>query len=186
MKKIDNKGFSYVEMIVVLGIMALMVGMITLSYGMINRNNVNRASETLESMAKQARVNAMTKGTSNGYLTVAKVGNDIYAAVGPQYTTVDDVKKNGEKVCSATGVRVEMWDLTSPGTKKLTGNTNVRFFYIQFEQVSGGIKSSEGYSGSINTDKNMPRFIRCVSKNGGKEAEFKILSHTGKVTHDKW
>lgn len=185
MKKINNKGFSYVEMIVVLGIMALMVGMITFSYGMINRNNVNRASETLESMAKQARVNAMTKGTSNGYLTIAKVDNDIYAAVGPQYTTVADIKKNGEKVCSSN-VRVEMWDLTSPGTKTLTGNTGVTYFYIQFEQVSGGIKSSAGYSGTVNTTKSMARFIRCVSKNGGKEAEFKILGNTGKVTHDKW
>lgn len=185
MKKVNNKGFSYVEMIVVLAILALMGGMITLSYGMINRNNVSRASETLESMANQARVNALTKGTSNGYLTIAKVDNYIYAAVGPQYTTAADIKANGEKVCSATNVRVEMWDLTSPSTKTLTGNTNVRFFYIQFEQVSGGIKSSEGYTGSVNITK-QARFLRCVSKNGGKEAEFKILGYTGKVTHDKW
>ena len=184
MKKINNKGFSYVEMIVVLAIMAVMVGMIGLSYGMINRNNVNRASETLQSMANQARVNALTKGTSNGYLNIAKVGNDIYAAVGPQYTVADDIKKNGEKVCSANTLCIEMWELTSPGTKTLKGNTDVGFFSIQFEQLSGGIKSAEGYNG-LSVTKNA-RFIRVVTKKRNKEAEFKILGNTGKITFDQW
>ena len=98
--KTNNKGFSYVEMIVVIAIMALMVGMITISIGMVNRNNINRASEKLESIVDKARVSAMTKGTKNGFLNVAVVDGAVYAAAGPQYFTSADVKANGEKICT--------------------------------------------------------------------------------------
>ena len=141
--KNNNKGFSYVEMIVVIGIMALMVGMITISIGTVNRNRVNRASEAMQSMVKKARVSAMTKGATHGYLNVAKEGNSIYAAVGDQLITVADVKAQGEKICSG---KVYV-DFRSPNNPSNLGagfhddystETSSGVYSLGFKQVTGG------------------------------------------------
>lgn len=141
--KNNNKGFSYVEMIVVIGIMALMVAMITISIGTVNRNRVNRASEAMESMVKNARVSAMTKGATYGYLNVAKDGSAIYAAVGEQLFTVADVKAKGEKICTG---KVYI-DFRSPNNPLNLGagfhddyssETSTGVYSLGFKQVSGG------------------------------------------------
>lgn len=141
--KNNNKGFSYVEMIVVIAIMALMVGMITISIGTVNRNRVNRASESLETVVDKARVSAMTKGATRGYLNIAKDGNSIYAAVGEQLFTVADVKAKGEKICTG---KVYI-DFRSPNNPVNLGagfhddyssETSSGVYSLGFKQVSGG------------------------------------------------
>ncbi len=107
----NNRGFSYVEMIIVLAILAIMVAMVTITIGTNNRNNVSRASEKLESLVNKARINALTKGTSNGYLNLAIVDGSVYAYVGEalpadQPSAVKSHVLNGkvvsgEKICSA-------------------------------------------------------------------------------------
>jgi len=142
MKK-NNKGFSYVEMVIVIGIMALMVGMITISIGTANRNRVNRAAESLETVVDKARVSAMTKGATRGYLNIAKDGNSIYAAVGEQLFTVADVKAKGEKICTG---KVYI-DFRSPNNPTNLGagfhdvyssETSSGVYSLGFKQVSGG------------------------------------------------
>lgn len=136
--KTNNKGFSYVEMVVVIGIMALMVGMITISIGTVNRNRVNRASEALESVIKTARVSAMTKGATHGYLNIAKDGNTVYAAVGDQLFTVEDVKMQGEKICSGK-VYIDFRSLDDSGFHdNYSSETSSGVYSLGFKQVSGG------------------------------------------------
>ena len=141
--KTNNKGFSYVEMIVVIAIMSLMVGMIAISIGTVNRNKVNRAAESLETMVDKARVSAMTKGAKNGFLNIAKIDNAVYAAVGEQMFTADDVKMKGEKICSG---KVYI-DFRSPNNPVNLGagfhddyssESSSGVYSIGFKQVSGG------------------------------------------------
>lgn len=103
MNKNRDRGFSYIEMIIALAIMAIMIGLVTISIGTNNRNNVVRTSEKLESLVNQARISALTKGTSNGYLNLTVVGNGIYAYVGEQIAedNPEAVKSKGEKICSS-------------------------------------------------------------------------------------
>ena len=151
--KNNNKGFSYVEMVVVIAIMALMVGMITISISMVNRNNVNRASEKLESMIDKARVSAMTKGTKKGFLNITVVGDAVYAYAGEQVFTAEDVKLKGEKICT-TKVCIDfkkplnplnygagfIYEYSTDPSKATEGVVFPAIYSLNFEQVTGGPK----------------------------------------------
>ena len=150
--KNNNKGFSYVEMIVVVAIMALMVGMITISIGMVGRNKVNRASEKLESMIDKARVSAMTKGTKKGFLNITVVGNDVYAYAGEQVFTAADVKNKGEKICDkkvcldfkkSDGGGGFAFEYSTDPSKAGEGASFPAIYSLNFEQVTGGPKDRQ-------------------------------------------
>jgi len=98
----NNRGFSYVEMLMVLAIMAIMVGLVTISIGLVGRNSVKRTGEELESLIKKARTSALTKGTGQGYLNIALVDGAVYAYVGENLDKKPgDVKKKGDKICNS-------------------------------------------------------------------------------------
>lgn len=76
----DNRGFSLVELIVVMAIMAVVVGVsISMVLSMSNWK-VNRAIETLDSEMNKAMVSATTKGDVAGLL-VYQLDGTYYAAV---------------------------------------------------------------------------------------------------------
>ncbi len=95
--KDDNKGFSYVELILVLAIMALMVAMIGISYGLVTRNNVTKACAKMESVFNTARITSLSKGSEEGALNIKQEGGVIYYGIGkydsdPDVSTVEWVK----------------------------------------------------------------------------------------------
>ena len=95
--KDNNKGFSYVELILVLAIMALMLGMIGLSYGLVTRNNVTKAAAKMESVFNTARITSLSKGSEAGALNIKQEGGIIYYGIGkydpdPSLNTVEWVK----------------------------------------------------------------------------------------------
>ena len=185
MKK-NNKGFSYVEMIIVIAIMALMVGMITLSIGMVNRNNVSRAGDKLATMIDKARVSAMTKGPKKGFLNIALVDGAVYAAVGEQMFTATDVKTKGEKICNdkiIVDVRVpnNPLNLGAGFHSEYASDVSVGVFSLEFTQVSGGLKDHLRRNvvlrdGPLAEDGTMP--------SGRKWTAFNILELTGNVIKD--
>ncbi|MGN0342124.1 MAG: Tfp pilus assembly protein FimT/FimU [Roseburia sp.] len=76
----DNRGFSLVELIVVMAIMAIVVGVsISMILSMSNWK-VNSAVETLDSELNKAMVSATTKGDVAGLL-VYELDDKYYAAV---------------------------------------------------------------------------------------------------------
>ena len=128
----NDKGFSYVEMILVLGIMTIMLAMITISMGTIRRNNVLRTAEKMETLVNKARNTALTKGTANGVLNVAKIDNDVYAYVGTGISELNEgnintFKVKGEKICSSditiiiNGVSTDSGSVAQIGFKQSTG-----------------------------------------------------------------
>ena len=154
----NNKGFSYVEMLLVLAIMGIMVGMITVSASRVSRTSAARVSETLETNCNQARVNALSKGTANGYLNIAVDGGSVYTAVGPVYTSKADVKSHGEKIGSG---KLELFVGGS------TFDEDNEVLHIQYDQGTGGIY------GGANT--------AVMVKNGNKSSSFIVIGSTGKI-----
>ena len=95
--KDNNKGFSYVELILVLAIMAIMVGMIGLSYSLVTRNNVTKAAAKMESVFNTARITSLSKGSEEGALNIKQENGIIYYGIGkydpdPDVSTVEWVK----------------------------------------------------------------------------------------------
>ena len=157
-KNTANRGFSYVEMIIAIAILSIMVGMITITIGAVNRNNVRRTSEKIQSLLNQARVNAMSKGTANGgCVNVAKVDGNYYSYVGGTVTDAQYVKDHGEKLCAGT--------LTLYFNGNIVNENHVET--VQFKQSTGGLKSGSG------------EFM--VKNNKMESSHFSVYSKTGKI-----
>lgn len=70
MRKFNNKGLSYIEMLVVVSIAAVMVGIFTISIGVVTRNNVTKAANKLEGGLSKAQVLCMSKNTTKGCINI--------------------------------------------------------------------------------------------------------------------
>ena len=78
----NNKGFSYVEVLLVIAIMAILITMISITMGLLSSTNVNRGAEKLSSSLDRARNVAMAKGTSRGTIEITSDGDKCYCFVG--------------------------------------------------------------------------------------------------------
>jgi len=177
MMRRNNKGFSYVEMLMVLAIMAIMIGMVTISIGLIGRNTVSRTSEKLESLVNKARTNALTKGKEKGVLNVAEVNGAVYAYVGERIDDDDtaSVKSKGDKVCGSE-YEVIIGGSTNPDNEgnKTTSPANgdpKKVLHIGFKQATGGINSAVS-DGTI---------VIVKKKKTTKTRMFQIYDMTGKI-----
>ncbi len=68
--KKNKKGFSLIELIVTMGVMAVLVGVAAYSAVYINNANVSKAANKLESVIIEARTISMAKGPEAGCLTL--------------------------------------------------------------------------------------------------------------------
>ncbi|MBR5421329.1 MAG: prepilin-type N-terminal cleavage/methylation domain-containing protein [Lachnospiraceae bacterium] len=78
----NNKGFTLVEMLIVLGISAIILAILTYSYSVVSNADVEKASNRLESVLRSARVNAMSRGQAHGVVHFVSEGGTIYAEIG--------------------------------------------------------------------------------------------------------
>ena len=171
MRAKNNKGFSYVEMIMVLAVMAIMIGMVTISIGTVNRNTVYRTSEKLESLSNKARTNALAKGKDNGYLNICEVGGGVYVYVGEMVSDPNVVRSKGEKICSSdyeVGIQFLGTGLTWTRDKAV--------HRWAFKQTTGGIIDGGDPASCPATAKVVVR----KKNNTVKQSAFQIWWMTGK------
>jgi len=174
----NNKGFSYVEMLVVIGIMAVMTGFLAITIGTANRNNVRRAKESIEAKFNEARISAMSKGTEKGYLIIARYKGSIYTYVGEMvnpdtvaFYTAEDISKRGTKLCSSQLV-IQVGDIEM---NSAVGD----LVYVKFKQSTGGVAA---YSGSDPTPELPPQFtISVANQKNTMVSSFKVYKSTGKI-----
>ncbi len=80
--KRNNKGFSYVEFILVIAIIAILIGLAGLTIGLVSRNNITRGIEKVGSSLNQARSTAMARGSERGAIEISFDGKHYYCYVG--------------------------------------------------------------------------------------------------------
>ena len=103
MKSYSNKGFSYIELLLVISIMTLMVGFSAIGIGTVNRNNVNRAGDKVYTSINSGRSSALTNGTANGWCNFTVKNGNLYCCCGPRITNVSTTafnSTNWEKICT--------------------------------------------------------------------------------------
>ncbi len=157
--KNNNKGFSYVELILVLAIMALMIGMIGLSYGFVTRNNVSKAAAKMESVFNTSRITSLSKGSEAGALNLKKENDIIYYGFGkydpdPAVSTVEWVKLAQSPVYVT---------LSGSGGNEDLGSTVVTYKY---NPSSGAFKSCP--------------YNKLIFSNGRAESTLILYGATGK------
>ena len=164
MKTNQNKGFSYIEMLMVLAIMAIMIGLVTISIGLINRNTVSRTLEKVETLCNKTRINALTKGSKNGYLNLAEFSDGVYAYVGEMVDddNINKIREKGDKICSKDYEIITNF-------VGLGSTADCQIHRIAFKQSTGGVIG--GLNGRVIVKK----------KNTTKTESFGIYRETGKV-----
>lgn len=162
----NNKGFSYVEMILVIAIMAILIGVMSLSIGLVSRANVNRGIEKVGSSLNQARNSAMAKGYLKGTFEITKVGDTYYYFVGDANSTnKDDLKEVLISAPATVGYYVII-----DGSETYVAVTSANPLKIQYNQSTGAFRAM--------ADGNYCTGI--VLANGDKEAVIRLYPDTGK------
>ena len=124
----NNNGFSYIELLIVLGIMAVAIGFVSLVPGMIGRTNVNKAADKLVTALGKARTTSVAKGTYEGQMMITCDGNDINCFVG-NLTATSKVFQNIART------PVQLYYVYDDGSSHLLENGY--FVSIRFDQSSG-------------------------------------------------
>jgi type II secretory pathway pseudopilin PulG len=165
MKKTNNKGLSYVELILVIGILVIATGIVSLSIGIISRNNVTAAVNKIDVAFKRAQSSSMAKGDKAGALVFFCENGSLYYKIG-----VDSSEKN--KV--ATGpVKVKF------GSLELGNGENITYMY---NQATGSVSSSGTYdygSGSYSSSGGVASYVNV--ENNSHTQHIHLIPQTGKT-----
>lgn len=161
----NNKGFSYVELIIVLAIIAVLIGMVSITIGLVSRTNVAKAADKLENTLNQARTTSMARGSSRGTITI-RCGNDgwYYYSVGGG----EDVKLVSTQAKISLSYSENSGGVVTTSTNTLTSGSAVT---ISFEQSTGAFRTIPGTS---------YYWENITIQNGDKIAEITLYPHTGK------
>lgn len=116
----SNKGFTLIELIIVIAIMAIAVGLVTFTYVMVDNANVSKAANALDTAFNKARIQSMAKGSDAGQLEVWIEDGTLYYTIGNpvtegpiavnnariwvSYTTADGTVSSIQEVSAEKGV----------------------------------------------------------------------------------
>ena len=102
--KSNNKGFSLVEMIIVIAVIAILAGASVTFFGHVRYANTQKTVESIDSAIDKLQSNAMSK-SNNSYLYIYKLSDGYYMKTVDTYydtfaTSVFDT--NGKRVTGKT------------------------------------------------------------------------------------
>lgn len=161
----DNKGFSLVELLVVVAIMATLTGLLGISISLLVGQRVKTAAADTKSLMQSAQTVAMSKEnctvtfspTSDGVQIVSKVGTD------KELKQVDIDKNIDVKIKVAGGTE---YDISS-------GSNTAVIFY---NRETGGFQNC-----TINgTDAGVP--LEIMLTKGSRTITLELATYTGKIS----
>ncbi len=138
MKKNRKKGFSMIEMIIVIAIMGIFTALATIGFGYLKSGNVKSAVKTVDSNLTKLKLDTMSK-ENKPYMCIYKVGSNYYMLCTTD-TTISPNAKNGLKIGNGN-VKI------SVGGTELTGSSKI---YIAFKKGSGAFANKVTLGGVDN------------------------------------
>ena len=166
MKKGANKGLTLIEMIMVLGISAILLAMAGLSYNLINNSNVQKSARRLENVIRLARTRSMAKGTASGRLVLYEQNGNIYARIGDDTTP--------ELICNS-GVTMEAIVTAADYTVRSGGSSIPAYSTDPSAQISINF-STAGTGQTFNNSYN-----KFLLHRGKRSFEVIVYKETGSV-----
>ena len=97
MRKVEknDKGFSLVEVLIVILIMTIITSLALISYSVVSSARISNAGKNLQSVISEARTQSMAKGTNAGKLTLTMENGNLYAQVGDVATASKEEISSG-------------------------------------------------------------------------------------------
>ncbi len=169
--KTNNKGMSYVELLLVLAIMAILIGVVSISVGLIGRTNVTRGAEKLSSTINQSRSTSMARGSNKGQIEISYSNGRYYYYVGD--SAAADKEEQKVEFLASPGV-LTYGPASNPGAA-VTVDDNGEILVIRFNQASGSIKEFMDQEGNMYTGT-----IDVTLTNGDKSTTVRVYQATGK------
>ncbi len=166
MRKGNNKGFTLVEMMIVLGISAIILTIVVFSYNVINNANVQKSARRLENVIRIARTRCMTKGTKRGELKLYQQNGNIYAVIGEDPLP--------ELICNS-GVTMESLATTDYGLNPISMEASAAAI-----PPYPGISLKFNTSGTVQTYAGDPNNVFLLH-NGGRNYEVIVYRETGSI-----
>lgn len=179
----QNAGFSLVELVVVLAIMAILTAVGLNWFGLIPGTQVKGCAEDLELALDQARTDALSYKTAylELYVTSDGVFVDTYVDKGKGLIcTTEQVGKAG------VGILYRIGSGTDYETLAVSNGTTTDRLRIAYSRTSGGFEKCalyEGTSGGTSTVKtNYSSYCSTIRiYKGSSERELHLVELTGKI-----
>ena len=174
MKK-DNKGFSMVEMIIVIAIVGILAGTVVVLSGHIKYGNTKKVAAAIDTSISKLQAYAMSK-SGKQYMYIYQSGGDYYTAKLTDNLTSFDASKlndtNGTKIANGS---VEIF-VNSESGDKISGHSFIKLAYdksgIFDANATKAVIESGGASGESE--------INTIVVKGGSTFTIKLIKSTGK------
>lgn len=183
--KKNNKGLSLVEMIIVIAIMAVMVGMVSVGFGMVSTRPVTQCAQNMEICLNRCRTHTM--GKTNGFVAFyAETDGSVYMVEKLGFSNYD---LNDSSDCGAVNYTKRLIGKkgveVSCGTFDLIANHGTdNAIIFEFDRSDGSLKAC----GTLNSDdgsiNSKPAEI-IVKKGTRKTYTIEVQKLTGKVVLTK-
>lgn len=121
----NNKGMTLIELIVVIGILAVMAGVLTLGMGFLPAHRISSCTRELKLSLNRGRVEAMSR--ENVVLTILRNGDGTYV-----------IKQNGDKVknIGSSGISIRYEDSKGKSHDIGAGEKLV----LSYDRASGALR----------------------------------------------
>ncbi len=181
----DNKGFSLIELLVILAIMALMLGLFLLSTNILGTRACRQCTKQIRHELDRVRIATMGKNKVVLHLYVDPSSGKIMvqdetklANIGAT-TGTHDVSGDAREIGSAR-VRVEFISSLDPANRVTLNNDGI---YFEFNRSTGAFKQvkSSDVGGQLSGDYTIKN-IYVIG--GGLEESLTLSGITGKVTEN--
>lgn len=159
MLKDNNKGFTLIEMIVTLAVMAVLMVIMGYSISILTNSRAKGCADDLYTAIQGARTEAMAKDGEISLIITAK-DDGIYVKL----NTGNENKIGGSRLTVLTNYD----ELTDTGNALVPGGSNASY-EIQFDKKTGGFKSDYG----------------TIMIQGSANYKLTLYKLTGKVTVEK-
>lgn len=164
MKKLDNRGFSLVELMVVIGIIAIILGSFTYGYSVVSNKEVDQCAKKIQTILDSTRSTAMGKRSVN--LQLYYNGGKIIAERTINGTEVKKTEVGDDSL-------IVSYTLSDGTSKDLSTDS---LSNISFDRASGSLNPSIGKNTYLK---------KITISNGRKNVYIEIDKLTGRVTFTK-
>ena len=180
-KRINNNGYSLVELIVVIAIMAVVVGIMSFSVSMMFTRDANYVAVRIDDELTETRTLAMSR--DGVFIYSLQINSDpkentikIYKVDSEDDTPADPPYK---EVLLDKDVKIEVTNKTGATETTLTPAAGSSLNII-FDKANGSVKSVDGDKG-----KGVYIFTVTSNKNSSKIEEVTLVSTTGRHYTEK-